>query len=271
MPELPEVETVRRSLVPHLVGRVIETATVHRNDFVSGDRSPEALLQGAEIERLERRGKQLAVIARNGRAVIVQLGMSGQVLIAKPGAPLPTHVHALWTTRNPSAVILFRDPRRFGGLKTFATICELAAAWSALGPDGLEATGANLWNAVHSSKRPVKAALLDQSVVAGVGNIYADESLFMAGIHPKANCSRLSRSRIERLAHTIVAVLSQAVEARGSTVRSYRDADGQEGSYAAMHRVYGRAGLACSVCRQPLRQTIVAQRTTVFCPTCQTR
>lgn len=271
MPELPEVETVRRSLTPHLIGRVIATATLRREDFITGGTTPAALLQGATIDRLERRGKQLAVIARDGRAVIVQLGMSGQVLIAKPDAQLPTHVHALWTTKRPRTSILFRDQRRFGGLTTLATLADLERVWSTLGPDGLTLTSDQLWDSVHTSNRPIKAALLDQTVVAGVGNIYADESLFVAGIHPRANCARLTRSRVKRLAHSIVAVLTQAVEARGSTLRDYRDADGQEGSYAAMHRVYGRAGLPCTVCAKPLSRSTVAQRTTVHCAACQKR
>jgi formamidopyrimidine-DNA glycosylase len=271
MPELPEVETVRRSLAPHLTGRAIATATLRRKDFVTGDTSPASLLQGATIDRLERRGKQLAVIATSGRAVIVQLGMSGQVLIAGAADPLPTHVHALWTIKGTRKSILFRDPRRFGGLTTLAAPADLDRVWSMLGPDGLTLTPDQLWESVHTSNRPIKAALLDQAVVAGVGNIYADESLFGAGIHPKANCARLPRSRVERLAHSIVEVLAQAVVARGSTLRDYRDAEGQEGSYVAMHRVYGRAGLPCTVCRQPLRRSTVAQRTTVHCATCQKR
>jgi len=269
MPELPEVETVRRSLAPHLVGRTIATATLNRNDMVAGERSPHALLQGAKIQRLDRRGKQLAIIARDGRVLIVQLGMSGQMLITKPLDPLPTHTHAVWTTGKPATAILFRDPRRFGGLTTLATVDQLSQVWATLGPDGLNITGDDLWKVIHTSNRPIKAALLDQSVVAGVGNIYTDESLFGAGIHPKANCARLSQARIKRLARSVVRVLTQAVEARGSTLRDYRDADGQAGSYVAMHRVYGRASLPCTVCGLPLSRTVVAQRTTVFCRRCQ--
>lgn len=271
MPELPEVETVRRSLEPHLVGRTIAVATLRRRDFVTGKHTPAALLAGATIKETTRRGKQLAVIAADGRVVIVQLGMTGQVLVEHVGSPLPTHVHALWTINETNRSILFRDPRRFGGLTTLASVDELQLAWSTLGPDGLTITGNQLFEALHTSSRPIKAALLDQSAIAGVGNIYADESLFTAGIHPKAICRRLTRSRIERLAHTIREVLATAVEARGSTLRDYRDADGQAGSYAALHRVYGRAGLPCLVCGNPLRQSTVGQRTTVHCQTCQMR
>ncbi|HYD00480.1 MAG TPA: bifunctional DNA-formamidopyrimidine glycosylase/DNA-(apurinic or apyrimidinic site) lyase [Phycisphaerales bacterium] len=271
MPELPEVETVRRSLAPHLVGRTIDTARLRRRDFVSGKATPAALLQGATIERLERRGKQLAVIARDGRVVIVQLGMSGQVLVSPADAPLPTHVHAVWTLRGSKQTILFRDPRRFGGLTTLDSTEDLQRAWSALGPDGLAVTGGEFWKAVNASARAIKSALLDQRTVAGVGNIYADEALFEAGVHPKAICRRLSRPRIERLARAIREVLARAVEARGSTLRDYRDADGLEGSYAGLHRVYGRGGLPCPSCGKPLQKLTVGQRTTVCCPRCQTR
>ncbi len=271
MPELPEVETVRRSLAPHLLGRTIARARLIRRDFVTGARGPADLLQGETIDRIERRGKQLAVVATSGRAVIVQLGMSGQVLAAPADRPLPTHVHALWTIHPSSIAILFRDPRRFGGLTTLASPAHLDQAWQHLGPDGLLITGDQLWHTLHTSSRAIKPALLDQRAVAGVGNIYADEALFVAGIHPKALCHRLSRSRIERLAHSIRQVLTTAVAARGSTLRDYLDADGQAGSYATLHRVYGRAGLPCTVCAKTLRGFVLGQRTTVACSTCQTR
>lgn len=271
MPELPEVETVRRSLTPHLVGQTIATATARRADVVSGDRSPAALLQGETVDRLDRRGKQLAVVARTGRVLLIQLGMSGQVLVAPSNKPLPTHVHALWTIKGRKSSVLFRDPRRFGGLTTLSTVEDLHRAWDALGPDALSATGTDLWNGVHASNRSIKAALLDQRVVAGVGNIYADESLFEAGIHPAANCRRLSRPRIARLAAAVVAVLARAVKARGSTLRDYRDADGESGGFAISHRVYGRAGRPCTRCGKTLKKTAVAQRTTVYCPACQKR
>ncbi|HZW05485.1 MAG TPA: bifunctional DNA-formamidopyrimidine glycosylase/DNA-(apurinic or apyrimidinic site) lyase [Phycisphaerales bacterium] len=271
MPELPEVETVRRTLTPHLVGRVIDTARLRRCDFVTGKATPAALLQGATIDRLERRGKQLAVIARDGRAVIVQLGMSGQVLVARAGAALPTHVHAVWTLKGAQTAILFRDPRRFGGLTTLGSADELARVWESLGPDALTTNGGELWNAIRTSARAIKPALLDQRTVAGVGNIYADEALFESGVHPKAICRRLSRPRVERLARAIREVLARAVEARGSSLRDYRDADGQEGAYAALHRVYGRGGLPCHSCGRPLQKLTVGQRTTVCCPRCQSR
>jgi len=269
MPELPEVETVRRTLARALVGRVITGVRLVRPDVVSGDPSPRALLRGASVDRLERHGKQLAIVARDGRVVVVQLGMSGQVLIARRGEPLPPHVHAVWHLKR--GEVRFRDPRRFGGLTTIPDVETLHRRWQRLGPDGLALTAEQLWNGVHASKRSIKAALLDQGVVAGVGNIYADESLFESGIHPKAICSRLSRGRIEALALAIRRVLAEAVDARGSTLRDYRDADGREGGFAASHRVYGRGGRPCVRCGAALRTATVAQRTTVFCPNCQKR
>jgi formamidopyrimidine-DNA glycosylase len=271
MPELPEVETVRRSLAPHLIGRTISRAKVRRADFVTGAHSPRAMLQGATVGRLDRRGKQLAVIADDGRSVIVQLGMSGQVLVAPIGASLPSHVHAVWTLEQTGSAILFRDPRRFGGITTLATPEDLELAWSKLGPDGLTVTAEQLENAVRTSSRSIKAALLDQHVIAGVGNIYADEALFMSGIHPGAICRRLAATRIERLAHSIREILAKAVDARGSTLRDYLDADGQHGSYAGLHRVYGRGGRPCTVCGHRLRKSVLGQRTTVFCSVCQKR
>lgn len=271
MPELPEVETVRRSLVPHMVGRSIAAVTVNRADIITGDAAPRALLRGQRITAIERRGKQIALIADSGRAVIVQLGMTGQVLVARAGEAPPDHVHAVWTLDQGATRILFRDPRRFGGLTTLPHPQALASAWANLGPDALTIAGDDLWANLRTTRRSIKAALLDQSVLAGVGNIYADESLFMAGVHPKALTHRLPRDRIERLAESIRTVLARAVQAGGTTLRDYVDANGTRGGYLTQHAVYGRHGQPCTACGNTLKKSSVAQRTTTHCPNCQAR
>lgn len=286
MPELPEVERVRLTLKPRLTGRRISDALLRRRDIWTaapgGPARPtraaiaDQLLNGAVVARLERRGKQLAIIAEDGRVLLVHLGMTGQLIFTpRPGqAPADGHVHARWSIAGPdgaAGVMTFRDPRRFGGLWSLRSPEELARRWSELGPDALEADGAALMEWLSESRRPVKAALLDQAVLAGVGNIYADEALFGSGIHPLRRCDQLKAGEWMRLAEQIRRVLKAAIEAGGSTLRDYVDGDGSPGQGRDTHRVYGRGGQPCFSCGQMLRVITVAQRTTVFCARCQPR
>ena len=163
----------------------------------------------------------------------------------------------------------FRDPRRFGGVTAYETEADLAAAWDHLGPDGLTVSTQELETRLQGSNRPIKAALLDQTVVAGVGNIYADESLHAAGIHPLHRSSRIDPSRLNRLAIEIRRILNQAADAGGSTLRDYRDAFGQPGDAVQLHAVYGRADEPCERCQTILRGIRLQGRATVFCPRCQ--
>ena len=290
MPELPEVESIRRSLEPRLVGRTVRTATLHRRDVLvlPGDpfggfarqrgRARHArprrvhsadLLAAASIVELRRRGKQLALIASSGRVLIVQLGMSGQLFHRAVGerVPDPTPIHATW--RLDDGRLVFRDPRRFGGLRALTSTADLDALWSDLGPDALTIEPDVLAASLANAARPLKAALLDQRVIAGVGNIYADEALHAAELAPSRSASSLAGSDITRLAAAIRQVLAQAVEAGGSTLRDYIDANGDPGTYQLSHAVYGRGGRPCPRCTTPLTSTTLAQRTTVWCPRCQ--
>lgn len=303
MPELPEVESIRRALEPRLVGRAVLSATLRRRDILvaPGDpfggysrqrstparRPPPAsrpisrreLLAGATITRLLRRGKQLAIIARHGdgsarceapeRALVVQLGMSGQLLLSAPTrrSSRDDHVHASW--RLDDARLDFRDPRRFGTLRIFASLADLDEHWASLGPDALELTPAQLAAAVGNSSRPLKALLLDQSAIAGIGNIYADEALFRAGIRPTKPAARLTRAQCNRLTDAIRQVLAESIDSGGSTLRDYRDGAGLAGRFQSRHRVYGRGGEPCLACGTRLTKTTVAQRTTVYCRRCQ--
>ena len=249
---------------------------------------PAAMLLGQRIASVERHGKQLILRAVSGRAIGIHLGMTGQCLMLREGEEprQSDHIHMRWQLVDDSAVdgsgsaaegakarpaseMLFRDPRRFGELRAFATATEADEYLARLGPDALHITGGALYTAVHQSNRAIKAALLDQAVLAGVGNIYADEALFAAQIRPSVKACRLSRVRLDALAAAIAGTLELAVAAGGSTLRDYLDADGNAGTFLTQHRVYGRGGQACVVCRGVLRQTQVAQRTTVYCPACQ--
>jgi len=293
MPELPEVETVRRSVEAHLLGRVVRLARLLRRDVLvaPGDPAggfsrqrgtrrsatpvsitPADLLEGATIARVQRLGKQIAIIGvdRSGaeRALGVQLGMTGHLEVGR-GEPATTHVHAVWTLD--VGVLAFSDPRRFGSLRVFRTMSELEEHLRPLGPDALSIDPEALAQRLAGARRPIKAALLDQSVLAGVGNIYADEALFLSGIHPEARADRLSGDRISTLAASIRRVMSDALLAGGSTIRDYRSGTGEPGTYQAAHRVYGKAGHPCPACGELLRGSRVAQRATVYCSRCQPR
>ncbi|MCC6661860.1 MAG: bifunctional DNA-formamidopyrimidine glycosylase/DNA-(apurinic or apyrimidinic site) lyase [Phycisphaerales bacterium] len=286
MPELPEVETVRRGLLRIMVGQRVERACLVRTDFCvtehGGPPRPQELLQGAVVTDVVRHGKQLAIVADSGRVLRLHLGMSGQVRGAS-GLDLATltHVHAWWRLGRPAAprrtpghpgLVLFRDPRRFGGLWTHASMDAVRAGpWAALGPDALSVTTPQMARGLAGSRRAVKAALLDQAVLAGVGNIYADEALFRARIAPARQSGRLTATEVVRLATSIRAVLRHAIAARGSTLRDYVDAEGKPGRSQLRHLVYGRAGMPCPGCGRRLTSREIAQRTTVFCTHCQRR
>ncbi|MFN7021501.1 MAG: bifunctional DNA-formamidopyrimidine glycosylase/DNA-(apurinic or apyrimidinic site) lyase [Phycisphaerales bacterium] len=298
MPELPEVESIRRSLLPRVVGKRVVGAVLHRRDVLTlpGDpaggfarqrlrgtlsRRPtkvsEAdLLVGARITAIERRGKQLAVIGvgpdphADQRALIVQLGMSGQFFHREPAQALPvqSHVHAVWTLEDGGRIV-FRDPRRFGGLRAIPGMNQLRELWSSIGPDALTISPRELGAALRNSRRPIKPTLLDQSRLAGVGNIYADEALFAARISPHRLSRSLDRREVHNLAGSIRRTLREAVAHGGSTLRDYLDAAGNPGAFQRRHSVYGRGGQPCRSCGCLLRQAMIAQRTTVWCPFCQ--
>lgn len=303
MPELPEVEHLRRSLEPHLLGRHVRSAALRRRDVCDSFEfrgssarrvrtSPAHLLEGAAITHLLRHGKQLAIVADSGAVLVVQLGMSGRLTIADPSEPLPKHTHATWSLEQPSTdrvrgragstnraplvapssprLLLFTDPRRFGGLTTYPSLELLHQhRWAALGPDALTITDTELTQRLAQTNRAIKAALLDQEILAGVGNIYADEALFEARIAPTTIARTIPAAPVSALAAAFRLVLGRAVAAGGSTLRNYVDASGQPGTAQAGHQVYGRAAQPCLRCGSPLRSGVIAQRTTVWCSQCQ--
>lgn len=282
MPELPEIEHLKRTLEPLLIGSTIGKVHLRRRDvvtpFTNGApakrTSPVDLLAGSLVTSLMRHGKNLAIVVKSNRVLGVHLGMSGQMLFVRNGRRIEQsdHVHCIWQIRSRSGDgrLIFRDPRRFGGLWTFPSITAMKETrWDRLGPDALTIDTKDLNERLKRTRRPIKAALLEQSILAGVGNIYADEALFRARIHPKSIARSIPPEAVRRLARAIRHVLRAAVDSGGSTIRSYMDATGNGGSYAQRHQVYGRADEPCLRCRQPLAGITVAQRTTVFCPMCQ--
>lgn len=283
MPELPEVECLRRSLEPGLLGRTVVRVTVRRREVIvapgdpcggfsrhRGEKTPARLdhtlmLRGGRIESLTRHGKQLAIIDHRNHAVIVQLGMTGGLALSAD-VRHPPHTHVVWRLDNDTR-LRFIDARRFGLVR--AAPEGPPPLWADLGPDALSIRTGTLHAGLSGSHRAIKAALLDQRVLAGVGNIYADEALHRAGIHPARPACGLSRRAAGVLAGHIRRIFRGAIERGGSTIRDYRDGEGRRGAYQHRHRVYGRGGQPCVCCGGTLTQCTIAQRTTVYCPNCQ--
>lgn len=287
MPELPEVESIRRTLDRLISGKALRVAEMGRVDIIgapgklragrgrSGSRDAvpamrSALLDGARVASIERRGKQLAIRAEDRRALVVHLGMSGRLVVQpRDAADHPPHTHAAWCVGD-AHTMRFTDPRRFGALVPCANAHELDIHWSDLGPDALSIGDSALSDALASRRTSIKAALLDQSIIAGLGNIYVDEILHRAGIHPLMRARQAAR-HVESIARCMRMVLDAAIAAGGSTLRDYVDAAGNPGAYVTLHRVYGRAGEPCDRCGTAIRSALVAGRTTTYCPTCQGR
>ncbi len=286
MPELPEIEHLRSTLRPALLGRTVTSVKVLRHDVIrepateatddrGGTPSGRSLLASQRIVGLERRGKQLAIVGDAGTAICIHLGMSGRLLVRPQPLPVdcvPPHTHCIWRLRDSHrrSALLFVDPRRFGGIWSFPSLASLfEQRWRRLGPDAASISAAQLRSALRQVQRPVKAVLLDQSKLAGLGNIYVDESLFRAAIHPRRSADSLSDAELRRLARSIRLVLLQAIQAGGSTIRDYVDGNGRAGAAQARHCVYGRGGLPCLACGQALAADRILQRTTVFCEHCQ--
>lgn len=262
MPELPEVETVVRSVREHLVGKRIVAVSLTSKHVTPGNRSALAKkLAGRLIQSITRRGKFIQIELDEG-FLTVHLGMTGKLLIQ--GRP-ETHVYGAFTLDD--GELLYHDPRQFGTIEWSAKVSPRVAR---LGPEPLEITLAEFEKRIKRKAR-IKALLLNQAFLAGVGNIYADESLFAAGIHPLASASTLSKARIEKLYTAIQAILAHSIQLGGSSISDYVDGAGQKGWFQVEHRVYGREGEPCAHCGAPVKKILVAQRGTHYCPKCQKR
>jgi formamidopyrimidine-DNA glycosylase len=261
LPELPEVETVVRTLRPSLVGRRILNAEFGQLRVLRGlPHDTAEALAGQRVEAIERYGKFIAIRLERG-VLVVHLGMTGKLLV---DAARTKWTHAIFTLDSGS--LLFDDPRQFGRIEYGA---ELPDRVSALGPEPLEVSRAEFGRRLKQRHSPIKAVLLNQAVVRGVGNIYADEALFRAGIHPKRKAASLGADRVTKLYDAMRAVLREAIDGRGSSVSNYVDANGCQGSFQQQHRVYRRTGEPCVVCGAKIRRIILAQRGTHFCGKCQ--
>jgi formamidopyrimidine-DNA glycosylase len=284
MPELPEVETILRGLRALLPGRVVTRARVLKEDLVTGSpRAFRAQVTRARFESVARRGKNLLLhmeslaSSRSGSTpsftIVVNLGMSGRVLLRGPGTadPEPTHP-GVRLALDDGGELVYHDPRRFGrlGIRRPGELEE----WSrSLGPEplGRAFTPKSLAAGMARSSAPIRSWLLDQRRVAGVGNIYANEALFLAGVHPEAPARSVDPVRMERLHGALRLVLSEAIRARGTTLRDYRTAQGWEGGYRGKLRVYGREGEPCPACETTVTRVSFGGRSAFLCPACQPR
>ncbi|NWG39260.1 MAG: bifunctional DNA-formamidopyrimidine glycosylase/DNA-(apurinic or apyrimidinic site) lyase [Hydrogenophilaceae bacterium] len=269
MPELPEVETTRRGLLPKLTGRTLRQVIV-RNARLRWPvpKDINAQLAGCKLRAISRRGKYL-VFDFGGIFQLVHLGMSGSLRFVGQNEPVSVHDHVDWVFAG-KIILRLRDPRRFGAvLLTDDPASHPLLAH--LGPEPLDSafTGTLLYAASRGRKTAIKNLIMDSRVVVGVGNIYASESLFRAGIRPGRAAGRLSRVECDRLAAAIKTTLQNAVNAGGSSLRDYVSTDGELGYFQLHTQVYDRAGLPCKVCGSSIRKQVNGQRSSFYCPKCQ--
>lgn len=268
MPELPEVETTRRGIEPHVAGRVLTRVTVREPRLRWPVDERVATLRDRPIRALSRRAKYL-LLDLGGPQLGLHLGMSGTLRVVDEATPLRKHDH-VDLHLDSGRVLRLNDPRRFGAV-LYLTDALTHPLLANLGPEPLEEAfdGDVLYRRSRGRKVPVKSFIMDNATVVGVGNIYAQESLFLAGIHPSRPAGRISLARYRGLAGAIRAVLARAIEAGGTTLRDFTSAEGQPGYFAQQLNVYGRAGQPCPRCGGPLRGGRHGQRSTVYCPVCQ--
>ncbi len=268
MPELPEVETIVRDLRQDIVGRTVMGARF-LNRTVWRRRAPaKKLIVGTQITFVARRGKNILIGLSNYRVLVGHLGMTGRMTYQAPSDPIRKHTHL--TIDLDIGQVRFNDPRRFGYLDlVHLDKLERLEYLAALGPDALCIPEEIFIDLVRSKKRIIKSLLLDQTILAGMGNIYSDEALFIAKIHPRRVSSGLSRERAAKLHGAMIAVLENAIGARGSSMNDYVDARGEKGSFQNQHLVYGREGKPCVKCGRPIRRELIGSRSAHFCARCQ--
>jgi formamidopyrimidine-DNA glycosylase len=290
MPELPEVEVTRRRIAPLLVGRRVARVHTSRPSyfFLTPPARLRRGLEGRELATLERVGKYLLAEIEGGGRLLLHLGMTGQLfadgvssvrlLSASRRASLApdeqrrfepdrhTHLRFEFTDRGPS--VLFRDVRKFGKVQLLAK-GERSARLDKLGTDALAITGEALFAATRGRSAAIKTLLLDQAIVAGTGNIYADEALFLAAVRPRRRAGRVTREECERIAGGVRQVMLRSIETGGSSISDYVAPDGSDGAYQDERHVYARTGEPCSVCGSAIRRSVLGQRSAHWCPSCQ--
>ena len=290
MPELPEVEVTRRQIAPVLIGReIVEVRTTPPSYFfLTPPRTLRRLLEGERVEALERHGKYLVATLGSEERVLLHLGMTGQLFSAgaasvrllsataraalapeAQAAFVPdAHTHLGLSFADDGPDVFFRDVRKFGKVQWLPR-GERSERLDKLGTDALEITGDELFRATRKRTVAIKNLMLDQAVVAGSGNIYADESLFLGGVRPRRRASRVTRVECERIATAMRAVMRRSIETGGSSISDYVAPDGSDGAYQDERRVYARGGEPCLDCGTAIRRIVIGQRSAHYCPACQ--
>ncbi|MGA2412518.1 MAG: bifunctional DNA-formamidopyrimidine glycosylase/DNA-(apurinic or apyrimidinic site) lyase [Candidatus Binataceae bacterium] len=276
MPELPEVESLRQLLEESIIGRILVSANVREPRLRKGLPADFAKdVAGRKVERIDRRAKYLIFELSGGHRMLVHLGMSGSLSHRRhevdPGPFDPRHDHVQFGLDDGS-LLVYNDPRRFGLMRLYpADGLAGAIELKGLGPEplGEDFNASELWRATRGRTAAIKNVLMDQRIVAGIGNIYASEILFRAGVRPTRRAGKVTRAEIERIAAITPQVLHEAIGSRGTTFRNYRDSQGQPGRFASQLRVYDRDGKPCLTCSAPIRSVVVGQRSSFYCPRCQ--
>ena len=279
MPELPEVETVLRGLKKRVIGRRLGAAFVGHPQIIVG--SPDKFVRevsGRQILSAHRKGKAIAIelaseIANgdNGqRYLLVRLGMTGQLTVNASAEPMEPHTHVRLALEDGEEELRYVDARRFGRLRCL-TSQELDAIFGGLGPDAQEISEEQFQRALQGRRGPLKSWLMNQQMLAGVGNIYADEALYLARLHPLTQAGGISAGDAQRLLRALKRVLKRAVALQGTSFRDYIDIEGRQGNFLPQLRVYQRTGKPCRRCRKPIERVIVSGRSSHFCPKCQPR
>jgi formamidopyrimidine-DNA glycosylase len=261
VPELPEVETVVRSLAPRLPGRRIIDAKFSSKHVVRQNFSTlRKRVRNQLVKSVERHGKFIVLTLDQG-VLVIHLGMTGKLLLDSEPGPYARAVFEL-----DQGLLVYDDVRHFGRIEWSQQLPERAAS---LGPDALSISFEDFHKLLKTRRSAIKPLLLNQRFLRGMGNIYTDEALFEARIHPRAMAASLSKERASRLYRAMVDILTTAIQLKGSSISDYVDADGQRGSFQQQHQVYGRAGVPCPTCGTPIRRIVVGQRGTHYCPKCQ--
>jgi len=270
VPELPEIETVVRGLAPELAGKRVVGVSVREARLRGGVAADFAeRLTGRQIAGVGRRGKYLLAALDDGRTWLVHLGMTGRLTLSSSGSATERHDHIV-IELDDGRVLTYNDARRFGRMAVLEPGALAAETGTGIEPLGPEFTGAALFALTRGRRTSVKALLMDQRRIAGLGNIYVNEILFHAGIRPGRRAARLAREDCARIVTATRAVLADAIRRGGSSISDYRDGLGRPGWFQLRHRVYDRVGEPCRRCRTPIRGRVIVGRSSFYCPRCQT-
>lgn len=271
MPELPEVDTIVRGLQKTLVGKKIKNVSVIFPGIVKqGSKNFKKNVNKSEIMAVRRRGKFILVDLSNGKTILAHLGMTGSFLFLSSSTPLNRHDHLVLKFYKTQKELRYRDLRKFGKIKSFCTSKEENISdLKKLGPESLNISSSDFVSLLKKRKGRIKSALLNQQILAGLGNIYADESLSEAKIHPEQKADKLSGKKLKRLHQAIQKILKKAIKAGGSSIENYYNVNGEIGSFQLQHKVYAREDQPCKRCRSRITRIKISQRSSYFCPRCQ--